>query len=430
VTDSGVAAPAPTQAVDYLFRRHAGEVLGSLVRRFGDLDVAEDALQEALVEALVRWPREGEPRNPAAWLTTVARSRAIDRLRRSQRRPDRETAAQRLSPTPPDEIDELAEILGDDLVADDQLSLILLCCHPALGRDAQVALTLRTVAGLTTDEIARGFMVDLPVMAQRLVRAKNKIRTAGIPFGLPDRAKLDERMEAVMQVIYLVFNEGYASARGDEFIRHALCGEAIRLGRKLRGLVSVDAEVMGLLALMLLHDARAPGRVDAQGELVTLEHQDRTRWRRSQIDEGVGLIDRAMELRRPGRYQIEAAIAALHSGAPTAAATDWAQIDALYESLRRFVPTPIVALNGAVARAMARGPDAGLELVEQLVADGSLDRLYLLHSTRAELLDRAGRVDEALASLRTAIDLAPSPIEQRFLQHRFDQLSGRSPTDA
>ena len=410
------------QGAEYLFRRHAGEVLGTLVRRFGDLDVAEDALQEALIEALTRWPREGEPRNPAAWLVTVARSKAIDRLRRAQRRPDLETLAARRAPPLGDEIDELADSLGDALVADDQLSLVLLCCHPALGRDAQVALTLRTVAGLTTDEIARGFMVDLPVMAQRLVRAKNKIRHAGIPFGIPGRGKLAERLDAVMQVIYLVFNEGYASTQ-DEFIRHDMCGEAIRLGRRLNDLVPNEPEAMGLLALMLLHDARAPARLDAEGGLITLEHQDRTRWRRSQIDEGVALVDRAMEMRRPGRYQIEGAIAALHSSAPTAAVTDWAQIDALYTSLQRFTPTPVVALNAAVARAMACGPEAGLVIVDQLVADGSLDRLYLLHATRAELLDRAGRREEAVASLALALELAQGATERRFLQRRLDELA-------
>ncbi len=407
---------------DYLFRRHAGEVIGTLMRRFGDLDIAEDALQEALIEALVRWPREGEPRNPAAWLVSVAGSKAIDRLRRTQRRPDKEAAAVRREPVPADDIEQLAAALDDDRIADDQLSLILLCCHPALSHEAQVALTLRTVAGLTTDEIARGFMVDLATMAQRLVRAKSKIRRAGIPFGLPDRSKLTDRIDAVMHVIYLVFNEGYASAHTDAFIRHELCGEAIRLGRTLNALVPDRSEALGLLAMMLLHDARSPGRLDDSGELITLEHQDRSRWRRDQISEGMAIVDRALAFGRPGRYLIEAAIAGLHSGAPSADATDWAQIDVLYGSLHRFLPTPVVALNQAVARAMAHGPESGLAIVEGLVADGQLERWYLLYSTRAELLHRAGRDREAAVDFRRASGMAPSETEQRYLRARADEL--------
>ncbi len=408
---------------DYLFRRHAGEVLGTLVRTFGDLDIAEEALQDALVEALVRWPREGEPRNPAAWLVTVGRTRAIDRLRRSKRRPDREVTSERRRRAPDiDVLDELANELSDDAVSDDQLALVLLCCHPALNTDSQVALTLRSVAGLTTDEIARAFIVDLPTMAQRIVRAKHKIRTAGIPFGVPDRAKLAERVGAVMQVIYLVFNEGYASSSDDAFIRRELCGEAIRLGRTLLALVPDDTEVAGLLALMLLHDARSPGRLDGDGQLVTLERQDRSTWRHNQIEEGVAIVDRALARRTPGRYQIEAAIAALHSSAPTAEATDWAQIDALYTALRSRVPTAVVELNAAVARSMAAGPDAGLAIVDALIADGDLARWYLLHSTRGEMLRRAGREPEAASSFATAIRLAPSQTERSFLQAKLASL--------
>jgi len=392
------------------------------MRRFGDLDLAEEALQEALVEALVRWPREGEPRNTAAWLTSVARSKAIDRLRRRQRRPDKESAAVGRDTVPADEIEELAESLDSAGVADDQLALILLCCHPALNNDAQVALTLRSVAGLSTDEIARAFVVDVATMAQRIVRAKNKIRTAGIPFGVPRRERLDERLDAVMQVIYLVFNEGYASSRDDAFIRHDLCGEAIRLGRTLNALVPDHAEVTGLLALMLLADARAPGRLDERGELVTLELQDRTQWRRGQIEEGVGLLQRAMATKRTGRYQIEAAIAALHSAAPSADATDWAQIDALYQSLLNHVPTPVVALNAAVARAMAHDPEAGLAMIDEMIDLDEMDRWYLLHSTRAELLRRAGRVDDARVEFTRAVDLAPSETERNFLSNRLAAL--------
>ncbi|MCU1395791.1 MAG: rpoE [Ilumatobacteraceae bacterium] len=412
---------AGERGAEYLFRRYAGEVLGTLVRRFGDLDVAEDALQEALVEALVRWPREGEPRNPAAWLVSVARSKAIDRLRRSQRRPDKEAAAFRREPVQADDIDELAAALDDHQVPDDQLALMLLCCHPALHHDAQVALTLRTVAGLATDEIARGFMVDVSTMYQRLVRAKQKIRLAGIPFGVPDHERLAERIDPVLQVIYLVFNEGYASAR-DEYIRHELCGEAIRLARTLNGLVPDEPEVMGLLAMMLLHDARAPGRLDDDGVLITLERQDRSRWRRGQIEEGTALVDRALTLRRRGRYQIEAAIAALHSSAPTAEATDWPQIDALYGALLRYVPTPVVALNRAVARGMAAGPEAGLTMIDELIGDDALDRFHLLHATRGELLARAGRAAEARAELAIAVTLAPSSSERQFLERRLTQL--------
>ena len=388
------------------------------MRRFGDLDIAEDALQEALLEALVRWPREGEPRNPAAWLTSVARSKAIDRLRRRQRQPDKEVAAARREPMLIEDIDELAFELDGGRVADDQLALILLCCHPALNNDAQVALTLRTVAGLSTEEIARSFLIDLSTMAQRLVRAKNKIRTAGIPFGVPHRDQLDERIDAVMQVIYLVFNAGYASTRDDAFINHDLCGEAIRLGRMLSTLVPSHAEATGLCALMLLADARAPGRLDDRGELVTLDRQDRSLWRRGQIEEGIALLHRALPMKRTGRYQIEAAIAALHSGAESAEATDWIQIDALYQSLLLFVPTPVVALNGAVARAMACSPDRGLQMIDQTIDTAELDRWYLLHSTRAELLRRAGREAEAQQAFEIAIALAPSETERRFLTTR------------
>jgi RNA polymerase sigma-70 factor (ECF subfamily) len=411
----------------YLFRRHAGEVLGTLVRRFGDLDIAEDALQEAVVEALVRWPREGEPNNPAAWLTSVARSKAIDRVRRSQRRPDKEAAAVRRDVEAPDDIEALADSLSDRPVADDQLALILLCCHPALNTDAQVALTLRSVAGLSTAEIARAYMVDLPTMAQRVVRAKTKIRTAGIPFGVPDPAALGERIEAVMQVIYLVFNEGYASSSDDGFIRHDLCGEAIRLGRLLTALVPSCAEATGLLAMMLLHDARAPGRLGAAGEILTLEEQDRSLWRWSQIHEGVALVDRLLAARRAGapsgRYQIEAIIAALHSAAPSASVTDWAQIDAQYAELLGFVPTPVVALNAAVARAMWRGPEAGLAMIDDIQGSTDLEGWYLLHSTRAELLRRAARFDDSRAEFAAALALAPSDTERRFLAARLATLT-------
>jgi RNA polymerase sigma-70 factor (ECF subfamily) len=360
---------------------------------------------------------------------SVSRAKAIDRLRRAQRRPDKESAAQRREPAPLDDIDELAASLDDHHVADDQLALILLCCHPALNLDAQVALTLRTVAGLTTAEIARGFMIDITAMAQRLVRAKSKIRRAGIPFGIPDHSKLAERLDAVMHVIYMIFNEGYASAQEDAFIRHELCGEAIRLARMLNTLVPDQTEVMGLLAMMLLHDARAPGRIGAEGELITLDRQDRSMWRRTQINEGVALVDRALPLRSPGRYQIEAAIAALHSAAPTAEDTDWQQIDALYGSLRRFVPTPVVALNHAVARAMAVGPDAGLVIVDELIADGDLEHWYLLHSTRGELLHRAGRDNEAHVAFVLSVELAPSETERRHLQQRAEESGRRNVSD-
>jgi RNA polymerase sigma-70 factor (ECF subfamily) len=415
---------ADSRAAEYLFRRHAGEVLGTLVRRFGDLDIAEEALQEALVEALVRWPREGEPANPAAWLVTVARSKAIDRLRRARRRPDLEAAAQRREMQPLDDIDELTAVLSDGRVVDDQLALIMLCCHPALNHDAQVALTLRVVAGLSTEEIARGFMVEPATMAQRLVRAKHKIRRAGIPFGVPDTEQLGERLEAAMQVIYLVFNEGYASTHDDAFIRHDLCGEAIRLGRLLVSLVPRQPEVLGLLALMLLHDARAPGRLDDAGQLVILQRQDRSRWRHEQIDEGVGLVDRAMQVQRPGRYQIEAAIAALHSTAADAEATDWRQIDLLYRSLLRYVPTPVVALNGAVARSMADGPIAGLAMIDELVVGERLEGWYLLHATRAELLRRAGLEQDAHEELELALALAPSAVERQLLERRLSEPPG------
>jgi len=412
------AAPA---GVEFLFRQHAGEVLGTLMRRFGDLDLAEEALQDALVEALTRWPREGEPANRVAWLVTVSRAKAIDRLRRGGRRPELELSAGGSVPGGFDPWDTAVDPVTS---VDDQLALILLCCHPALAVEAQIALTLRAVAGLSTATIARGFMVPASTMAQRLVRAKARIRDAGIPFGLPDRAALGRRLDVVMHVLYLVFNSGYAGTDAGGYLRPELCGEAIRLARSLSVLAPHEPEVLGLLALMLLHDGRAPGRIGPDGELRTLEQQDRSSWRHEQIVEGTGLVDRAMELHGPGRYQIEAAIAALHSSAPTAAATDWRQIDALYTALRRRVPTSVVALNAAVARGMASGPEAGLALIEECGLAESLRDWHLFHAATADLLDRAGRREPALGAVRRAIELAPTDAERRHLERREREMAG------
>ncbi|RIJ71230.1 hypothetical protein D1871_14490 [Nakamurella silvestris] len=412
---------AQPSGVEYLFRKHAGEVLGTLTRRFGDLDLAEEALQDAVVEALVRWPREGEPANPAAWLVTVGRSKGVDRLRRAARRPDLEATARRGRPMAAD-LDEWGTDLDTGRIADDQLSLILLCCHPALSVEAQIAVTLRAVAGLSTEMIAACFVVGTRTMAQRIVRAKARIRDAGIPFGVADNTVLGERLDVVMHVLYLVFSAGHTLSEGDDTLRPELCGEAIRLARTLTRLVPQEPEPLGLLALMLLHDGRSPGRVGPDGGIVLLEHQDRGSWRREQISEGAGLVDRAMQLRRPGRYQVEAAIAALHSCAPTAAATDWVQIDALYAVLLRWVPTPVVTVNAAVARAMVAGPAAGLVMVEELRTSGAVRDWYLLHATVADLLRRSGRHAEALAAVRRAIELAPSRAERMFLIGREQQI--------
>jgi RNA polymerase sigma-70 factor (ECF subfamily) len=405
------------EAVADAFRGEWGRVVATLIRRTGDWDLAEECAQEAFAAALERWRRDGVPRRPGAWLTTTAGNRAIDRMRRgaTEAAKLRETA---MEPPyePPDD--------GDDgFVEDDRLRLIFTCCHPALPLDARVALTLRTLAGLTTAEIARAFLVTEPTMAKRLVRAKGKIRHAGIPYRVPPAHQLPERTGGVLAVLYLLFNEGYAASAGADLVRRDLCAEAIRLARTLASLMPDEPEPRGLLALMLLQHARRAARVDDAGDIVTLEDQDRSRWDSGEIREGLELLDTALRHDRAGPYQLQAAIAACHAVAPDAAATDWARIAILYGRLTELVTSPVIELNRAVAVAMADGPAAGLELVEALEASRALTGYHLLAATRADLLRRLGRDAEAAASYREALELAPTDAEHRFLERRLSELS-------
>lgn len=393
-------------------------MLASLIRSLGDFDQAEDALQDAAVAALEHWPRVGIPDRPAAWLLTAARRKAIDRARREKARGEKEEGAARaVEESPSPEPDDSAPF------ADERLRLMFTCCHPALSEDARVALTLRTLGGLTTPEIARAFLVPEATMAQRLVRATRKIKQAGIPYRVPSAAQLPERLLAVLAVVYLVFNEGYSASAGDTFVRRELCAEAIRLGRLLAELVPGESEVTGLLGLMLLHDARRSTRVDDRGDLVLLPDQDRSQWDNGQIAEGVTLVEAALRgsLGHPGRYALQAAIAALHAEAAVAADTDWPQIAALYGELERVLPTPVVTLNQAVAVAMADGPAAGLALVDQIDADVPLTRTHLFHATRADLLRRLGQHAASAAAYEVAYELAPTAAERAFLGRRLTE---------
>ncbi|MFD4872886.1 RNA polymerase sigma factor [Streptomyces sp. NPDC058420] len=404
-------------AVAAAFREEWGQVVATLIRVTGDWDLAEECAQDAFAQALDRWRRDGIPRRPGAWLTTTARNRALDVLRREAvgAAKLREVAVLGRDEGPYD-----PEYDGDDSgVEDDRLRLVFTCCHPALPIEARVALTLRTLAGLTTAEIARAFLVPEATMAQRLVRAKKKIRNAGIPYRVPPAHLLPERTTGVLGVVYLLFNEGYAATSGAELVRTNLCAEAIRLARVLAHLMPDEPEVLGLLALLLLHDARRGTRVDTAGELVTLEDQDRTAWDRAEVDEGAALLETALRRGRPGPYQIQAAIAACHTTAPTAEETDWADVAALYGELERLVPSAVVRLNRAVAVGMAQHPDAGLELVAGLERSGELADYHLRPATRADLLRRSGRTAEAALAYERALELVENAAERRFLERRL-----------
>jgi RNA polymerase sigma-70 factor, ECF subfamily len=413
--------PPPGETIEQVFREEYGRITATLIRISGSFDLAEESLQEAFTSAVIAWEKDGPPRNPGAWLTTVAHRKLLDTVRREKTKTEKQSeleyeALRLQSEDEPTVFEETVEY------PDDRLRLIFTCCHPALSQDAQVALTLRTLGGLTTAEIARAFLLPEPTLAQRLVRAKSKIRITKIPYQVPALEILPERLASVQAVVYLIFNEGYAATTGDNLIRKELCAESIRLGRVLCQLMPNEPENLGLLSLMLLHDSRRNARVK-RDELVTLEEQDRSLWDQGEIKEGLQLVERALRMRRVGAYQIQAAIGALHAEAKTAEATDWAQIALLYEELMRISPSPLVALNHAAAIAMSEGLETGLTLVDRAGASGRLDQYHLFHAARGDLLRRLNRNQEAEQAYTRALALATNNVEQQYLRRRLSEVT-------
>ena len=412
--------PNPNAAVDAVYRSDWGRIVATLIRQFGDFELAEDAAQEAFTAAVDQWRTQGVPESPRAWIIQTAKHKVIDRLRRQTRLQEKLEQFPELSVEP--------TIDGPDLdfaeIPDDRLRLIFTCCHPAISLEAQVALTLRTLGGLQTDEIARAFLVPTATMAQRLVRAKRKIRDAGIPFSIPDTSDMPERLDAVLQAIYLIFNEGYAPTRGNPLVRADLCAEAIRLGRLVTTLLAPNppAEATALLALMLLHDSRREARLDDEGDLVILEEQDRSRWNRPQINEALALVNEALS-GTPGPFALEAALAAEHCKAARYEDTNWPRIVRLYDLLRESLPSPIIALNRAVAVGMANGPQSAVTLIDELANSGELDGYHLLHAARADMLRRMGANREAAESYEVALGLVSNESERRFLERRLREVT-------
>ncbi len=408
--------------IDLVFRQESGRILATLIRIAGSFDLAEEAMQEAFATAVTNWPAKGVPDNPGAWLTSVAHRKLVDHSRRERTRREKQGPLIYETPTAYELDTNMVEV-ETITFPDDRLRLIFTCCHPALHQEAQVALTLRTLGGLTTPEIARAFLLPEPTLAQRLVRAKRKISEARIPYEVPPRAQLSERLDSVQSVIYLVFNEGYSATAGDSLIRRELCAEAIRLCRTLCELLPDEPENLGLLALMLLHDSRRDARMDKQGKLVTLEDQDRSLWDHERIREGVALLKQALRMHRPAPYQLQAAISAIHAEAATPAETDWHEIALLYLELMRRAPSPIIALNHAVAVAMSEGLEQGLAQINQVGASGQLEDYHLFHAARADILRRLGRKTESAEAYAAALRLVTNQVEREYLRGRLKQVA-------